>query len=547
MRKKLFLFISVGIMVVMLVACGSTDNPTSSSNVPNGKEETSITGQIENEKIENSNGDESSIDSSVDSTSTVETTTEAPTTTVEPETTTEAPTTTVEPETTTEAPTTTVEPETTTEAPKEELKNVIEYTINTYGECVINKINKLEGTEFVFPKEIDGYPVGVISYDVFSFDIREHVTSVILPEGLRQISGLAFSGCVSLTSIEIPDSVTTMGGSAFAGCTSITSIKLPNGLSFIEGYTFEFCTSLTSIEIPDGVTKIGPGAFAGCTNLKSVKIPDSVTWMGNGVFDGCDNLINIEVTPGSYAESYLKTNKIGQFANTPTVPEVDDGVSTWTGDYDNLPSDGFDHIKVPTIDDFYDEGLSNDDGAFDFGNRPEWEKAWYDAYDEFLVALGSPVDDEGNVYPAFMSINPGYTQGYQYLYYGVNWSDDSNGWGDIVLLPVGLNSSMANNPNYDGAYVLETTNFFYGEIDKELEDEYRAATTMMLSWIVPNPQEVEKAIYEFHTDQVGNTILVKNVLENGFGSWVQVGDVDIAVALSDIEGETLVFAIRNHK
>ena len=36
----------------------------------------------------------------------------------------------------------------------------------------------------------------------------------------------------------------------------------------------------------------------------------------------------------------------------------------------------------------------------------------HQANDEFLVALGSPVDDKGNVYPAFMSINPGYTQGW---------------------------------------------------------------------------------------------------------------------------------------
>ena len=373
MRKKLSLIFSVGIMVVMLVACGSTDNLTSSSNVPNGKEETFITGQIEN-----SNGDESSIDSSVDSsvdsTSTVETTTEAPTTTAEPETTTEAPTTTVEPETTTEAPTTTVEPETTTETP----------------------------------------------------------TTTVEPE----------------TTTEAP-----------------TTTVEPE----------------TTTEAPDDPTPSNPG---------------------------------------------------------------------WDGDYDNLPSDGFDHIKVPTIDDFYDEGLDNPGGAFDFGNRPEWEEEWYDAYNEFLVANGSPIIDDTPI-GAFYAINPGSTfingATYQYLYYGYR-GDATNGWGDIVIYPGGMylgNSSLGDE--VDNTYYFETSNFFYGEIDKGLEDEYRAASVMMLSWIVPNPQEVEKAIYDFHVDQVGNTILVKQVLEHGYGTWVQIGEVDVAVMGFDDTSQGLMFAIRAHK
>ena len=69
----------------------------------------------------------------------------------------------------------------------------------------------------------------------------------------------------------------------------------------------------------------------------------------------------------------------------------------------------------------------------------------------------------------------------------------------------------------------------------------------MLSWICSNPQEVEKAIYEFHVDQVGNTILVKNVLENGFGSWVQIGDVDVCVYIFDIDNKCVGVAIRNHR
>ena len=298
----------------------------------------------------------------------------------------------------------------------------------------------------------------------------------------------------------------------------------------IQAYAFWGQEALTSVIIPEGVKEIEDNAFGYCENLTSIVIPESVIYIDKNAFQDTENLINIKVIPDSYADKRLNGFSV---------------ISGWSENYDSLVTEGFDHIKVPTIDSFYSEGLNMKDTAFDFGNRPEWEKAWYDAYDEFLVALGSPVDDKGNVYPAFMSINPGYTQGYQYLYYGVNWSDDSNGWGDIVLYPRGLNSSMANNPNYDGAYVLETTNFFYGEIDKGLENEYRAATTMMLSWICPNPSQVEKVIYDFHVDEVGDSLLGSHVVKNGAGAWIQVGEVDVCVYYAHEDGVGV--AIRNHQ
>ncbi len=235
------------------------------------------------------------------------------------------------------------------------------------------------------------------------------------------------------------------------------------------------------------------------------------------------------------------------------VPPVEDDPTPsnpgWTGDYDNLPSDGFDHIKVPTIDDFYDEGLDNPGGAFDFGNRPEWEGEWYDAYNEFLVANGSPIIDDTPI-GAFYAINPGSTfingATYQYLYYGFR-GDATNGWGDIVIYPNGLHPTIKDDSNYKDSYILETTNFFYGEMDKGLENEYRAATTMMLSWIVPNPQEVEKAIYDFHVDTEGDAILTKLVLEHGAGSWVQIGEVDVCVSKVETSSQTIMIAIRAHK
>ena len=233
------------------------------------------------------------------------------------------------------------------------------------------------------------------------------------------------------------------------------------------------------------------------------------------------------------------------------VPPVEDDPTPsnpgWNGDYDNLPSDGFDHIKVPTIDDFYDEGLDNPGGAFDFGNRPEWEEEWYDAYNEFLVANGSPIIDDTPI-GAFYAINPGSTfingATYRYLYYGYR-GDATNGWGDVVLYPNGLHPTIKDDSNYKDSYILELTNFTYGEMDKGLENEYRAATTMMLSWICPNPSQVEKAIYDAFV--LDHSTIWDNFEANGYNSWVQVGDVDVCIAGLDTKNEQYLFGVRAHQ
>lgn len=218
--------------------------------------------------------------------------------------------------------------------------------------------------------------------------------------------------------------------------------------------------------------------------------------------------------------------------------------SNWSGGYDTLPTEGFDHIKVPTKSDFYDEGLDNNLGAFDFDGS-DWSNEWWDAYQDFLVANGSPIDSDGNPMGAFYAIHDGSVNGYQYLYYGFS-QGATNGWGDIVLAPRGLNSTMANNSNYDGAYILELSNFTYGAMDKGLENEYRSATTMMLSWIVPNPSQVEKAIYDSIDVNNHDSILVNHVKQNGFGSWMQLGEIDIAVVRVRNSEQEFLFAIRGH-
>jgi len=222
---------------------------------------------------------------------------------------------------------------------------------------------------------------------------------------------------------------------------------------------------------------------------------------------------------------------------TPSTP------SGWNGNYDSPLSDGFDHIKIPTRNDFYSEGLTNNDGAFDF-NGSDWSNAWWDAYQDFLVANGSPVDENGNVYGAFYAIHDGFNDGYQYLYYGFS-QGATNGWGPIALLNSQQHNTIRDDSNYNGSYLLEITGDAYAPMDKQSQNDYRAATTMLLSWVCPNPSQVEKVIYDSIDENCTNSILVNHVVQNGFGSWMQVGEVDVCVYYANDDG--IGIAIRNHQ
>ena len=123
----------------------------------------------------------------------------------------------------------------------------------------------------------------------------KEVENLVIPNGITEIRGSAFSGCKGLTSVTIPNSVTTIGEGAFYKCSSLTSITIPNSVTSIEGGAFEDCSALISVTIPNSVTSIGVGAFAGCKGLTSITIPNSVTSIGKGTFHYCIGLTSINI------------------------------------------------------------------------------------------------------------------------------------------------------------------------------------------------------------------------------------------------------------
>ena len=138
-------------------------------------------------------------------------------------------------------------------------------------------------------------PNSVKSVGFNTFQGCTGLTSVTIPNSVKDIGSYTFSDCSGLTSITIPDSVTSIGYYAFNECTSLTSITIPNSVINIEPYAFHNCTGLTSVTIPGLVKSIKGNVFRGCIGLTSVTIPNSVTSIGTYAFGDCKNLTSVTI------------------------------------------------------------------------------------------------------------------------------------------------------------------------------------------------------------------------------------------------------------
>ncbi|MBQ6331893.1 MAG: leucine-rich repeat protein [Clostridia bacterium] len=121
------------------------------------------------------------------------------------------------------------------------------------------------------------------------------LTAITIPSSVTDIGDSAFYNCTGLEAIAIPDSVTSIGWGAFFGCTGLASVAIPSSVTCIADHMFYGCTGLPSVTIPSGVTSIGKSAFEGCTGLKSVTIPSGVTNIEDGAFKECTGLPSIVI------------------------------------------------------------------------------------------------------------------------------------------------------------------------------------------------------------------------------------------------------------
>ncbi|MBR2853700.1 MAG: leucine-rich repeat domain-containing protein, partial [Clostridia bacterium] len=179
-------------------------------------------------------------------------------------------------------------------------------------------------TELIIPAELDGFPVTAIGDGVFQ--LKQKITSVVIPEGVVSIGSKAFSSCDGITKIKLPKTLKSIGNRAFSNCKGLRELVLPEGLEVLMENPFALCDNLTEVSfsgpskrfevrdgalinkeearliaflhktenggyvVPGDIRIIGNSAFVECKELTAVKLPDSLEVVEESAFNRCVNL-----------------------------------------------------------------------------------------------------------------------------------------------------------------------------------------------------------------------------------------------------------------
>lgn len=166
------------------------------------------------------------------------------------------------------------------------------------------------GAYVVVPEYFEGIEVVGIGTDAFKQDVK--LKSIRLPQTVSFIEWGAFEGCENLVDVNIPENVAVIEDMTFSDCKNLKMVKLPKGLQEIGVKAFSN-TGLNEIRISENVKAIGIKAFENCKNLETVNLSENIVYIGEEAFKGCEKL-TVKCKKGTYAEEYLKANKISYVA-----------------------------------------------------------------------------------------------------------------------------------------------------------------------------------------------------------------------------------------
>lgn len=184
-------------------------------------------------------------------------------------------------------------------------------------------------------------PDGIKALGRMAFSGIPSLKEVKLPSGLTSIGWATFWADTELSKVTLSESVTDIGESPFGGCERITSLvidaknakydsrnncnaiietatdkliqgfattKIPEGVKIIATAAFRSLATLTEIEIPASVEKIEPEAFLYCNQMTKVishiKKPFAVSSM---VFEGSNMKTAVLHVPYGTREAYANT------------------------------------------------------------------------------------------------------------------------------------------------------------------------------------------------------------------------------------------------
>lgn len=181
-----------------------------------------------------------------------------------------------------------------------------------FGFYILNKEEVMITTYYgsskdvTIPETMDNYKVTVIGHSVFN---DKDITSVTMPDSIKEIQDYAFSSNQNLTSVKLSNNLEVLGTNVFFNCRKLESIELPATIKEVGVYCFS-AAGLKSVTIPSSTTftQLDQFVFYQCQNLTEVTLPATMTNIAENTFADCPNKITIKAPSGSYGLNYAKTN-----------------------------------------------------------------------------------------------------------------------------------------------------------------------------------------------------------------------------------------------
>ena len=185
-------------------------------------------------------------------------------------------------------------------------------TNDEFGFFILNKdevmVSKYTGSgkDVKIPESYENYKVTVLGSSLFN---GKDITSVEIPDTVKEIKDYAFSSNRNLKSVKLPKNLETIGTNVFFNCSSLESIELPASLKEIGVYAFS-AAGLKSVTIPESktLTKLDQYIFFQCQELTDVYLPATITSIAENTFADCPNKVTLHGPKSSYASGYAKTN-----------------------------------------------------------------------------------------------------------------------------------------------------------------------------------------------------------------------------------------------
>ena len=183
------------------------------------------------------------------------------------------------------------------------------------GDIVINDTVTYEGANYA-----------VTSMANAAFSGCNQLTSIVLPQTLRNLGREAFLQCTNLTSCIIPDStITEIPFEAFwkAG---LIEFRVPEGVTYIEQRSFEQMPNLQRVRLANSVKSVSPWAFYILDALQepiyndsmfvlmpmkykgAYTIPSGIQAICNRAFYGCGNITKLTISEGVKYIGHLALN-----------------------------------------------------------------------------------------------------------------------------------------------------------------------------------------------------------------------------------------------